>query len=336
MIGQIVSRLRHGVPEIEHRRAFDASPPLIYAFLAAVSLATAAGLLLLRFTIDPGVFLYALWSAWLWLGGILAKRVGHTRIGGAAEVAGLVYGGAFAFVFGILCLTTLATSDQDAALYRADLALGFDWRAFAEWIRPHDLTQSILTAVYRSLVWQPAVVIALLFAAGRGQRAWRLAAAWFASLLLCSAFYPFLPAQGPMVYFHFQEAQFPGLLTDWPWKFGPIINAVRDQGLRHIEPAILTGLITFPSFHVAAAVILGWAAWPVRYLGPVLVVLNTLMGVSAIICGPHYLVDIISGVGAGLVGIVLSKPMVAFEAKAEQFPSPDGRSMATRRIRRFK
>ncbi|KRC82348.1 phosphatase PAP2 family protein [Sphingomonas sp. Root241] len=317
MIGQIVSRLRHGVPEIERRRAFDASPPLVYTVLAAVALATAAGLLLLRFTIDPDIFLYALWPAWLWLGGILVKRVGHTSIGGAAEVAGLVYAGAFAFIFGILCLTAIATSDQDAALHRADLALGFDWRAFADWIRPYNLTQSILTAVYRSLVWQSAAIIALLFAAGRGQRAWRLAAAWFASLLLCSAFYPFFPAQGPMVYFHFQEAQFPGLLSDSPWRFGPIIHAVRDQGLRHIEPVLLTGLITFPSFHVAAALILGWAAGPVRYVGPVFVVLNALMGVSAIICGPHYLVDIIAGIGAGLAGIVLSKYIVAFRIKAE-------------------
>lgn len=67
----------------------------------------------------------------------------------------------------------------------------------------------------------------------------------------------------------------------------------------------LYGLITFPSFHVAAAVLIAYAArgTPLAFLA---LVLNLVMAVSALSEGGHYLVDVLAGAAvAGLaIGVV--------------------------------
>ena len=47
---------------------------------------------------------------------------------------------------------------------------------------------------------------------------------------------------------------------------------VRDGSLRVLDFDKLTGIVTFPSFHAAAAVLYLWAFWPVRWIGPLALV----------------------------------------------------------------
>ena len=42
----------------------------------------------------------------------------------------------------------------------------------------------------------------------------------------------------------------------------------------------ITGIVSFPSFHAASAVLYIWALWPVRYVGGAAVILNLLMMAS--------------------------------------------------------
>ena len=59
----------------------------------------------------------------------------------------------------------------------------------------------------------------------------------------------------------------------------------------------MEGMITFPSFHVAGALLVTWAfrRYPVWGVG--LGVINVLMIVSTVMTGAHYVVDVIASFG---------------------------------------
>ena len=85
------------------------------------------------------------------------------------------------------------------------------------------------------------------------------------------------------------------------------ILALRDGSLRHLELFKITGIVSFPSFHAASAVLYIWALWPVRYVGGAAVVLNLLMMASTPVIGAHYMIDVFGGVALAVVGIWLAK-----------------------------
>lgn len=305
----IFARLRRGVPSEARRPAFDAVSIPAYVALAAVAVATVAALILLGFTVDLTPLGYSIWAAWLWIGGVLVKRVGHHKLGTAVEAIGFLFVADVFFLYLIPALTALALPDADPLLIKADAALRFDWRTVAGALEPHQRALTYLVAVYRSIVWQPIVVISLLAATNRTARIWSFALGWIVTLSIISAIYPLIPAQGPMTFYHIAQERFPGLLSDGPWGFSPIIHQIRDLGVRHITQQMLTGLVSFPSFHVAAAVLLAWAAWPIRFAGSVFLLLNLVMAAASIICGPHYLVDVLSGLAVAVVAIGLVAPI---------------------------
>ena len=82
---------------------------------------------------------------------------------------------------------------------------------------------------------------------------------------------------------------------------------VRDGSLRQLSLTALTGLVTFPSFHTAAAVLYLWAFWPVRWIGPAAVAINVVMVLATPICGGHYLVDVFAGIGIAVASILAAK-----------------------------
>lgn len=310
MAGSIIVRLRSGVPKDEVRNPFARDSLPAYTATITVILAAAAMLAARGMTAEPSAFLNLSYPAWLWVGGVMAKRVGHHRVGTLAEAVGIVGVASFFFVLLQAGLTTIALPDADALLISADRLVGFDWKRTADWLHPHQEAMIYITAIYRSIVWQPPIILACLCYANRTGRLWTFVLAWLVSLAIVMMIYPFLPAQGGFLYYHFQPEAWPGRLSDDPWRFGPVIHALRDSGVRHLQPGDMTGLVSFPSFHVAAAVLLGWAARPLRIIGPIALVLNIGMALAAIICGPHYLVDVIGGAAIALLAIVVAKSLV--------------------------
>jgi membrane-associated phospholipid phosphatase len=102
------------------------------------------------------------------------------------------------------------------------------------------------------------------------------------------------------------------------------ILALRDGSLRHLELFKITGIVSFPSFHAASAVLYIWALWPVRYVGGAAVVLNLLMVASTPVIGAHYMIDVFGGVALAVIGIWLAKYLldivVPSSAKAHATP----------------
>src|SRR5262249_35388893 len=82
---------------------------------------------------------------------------------------------------------------------------------------------------------------------------------------------------------------------------------VRDGALRHLNLFALAGIVTFPSFHAASAVLYAWALWPVRWMRPVALLANGAMLASTPIDGGHYFIDLIAGIAVALFAILVAR-----------------------------
>ena len=77
--------------------------------------------------------------------------------------------------------------------------------------------------------------------------------------------------------------------------FYNLCDALRNGEMTRISLTQVNGLITFPSFHAALAIILIYASRGVKVLFPAFLVLNLLMLAATPTVGGHYFIDIIAG-----------------------------------------
>ena len=65
----------------------------------------------------------------------------------------------------------------------------------------------------------------------------------------------------------------------------------------------LEGLITFPSFHTAVAILFAWALWRTPVAWVFGVILNGLMILATPLAGSHYVIDLVGGTVVAMVAI---------------------------------
>jgi len=221
--------------------------------------------------------------------GLVLRGLGITRIGSGIESIALFTAISMAAPLSavIMASSNMPLVDQWLAELDRDLFFGFNRSEVANWVASRDGLFWVTQQVYHSLIIQPYVLLAILYAAGMTGRGCRLLFAWGLTLAIILCIFPFFPATGmPPFFLEYQETFF----------------GARDGTLRIIGRQALTGIITFPSFHAAAAVLLGWGFLRVGKLGPPMVVLNLLMFFSAIVAG-HYLIDLFAGGAIAVVAI---------------------------------
>ena len=167
---------------------------------------------------------------------------------------------------------------QDGFFARIDTALGFHWLPWAKIIfRP--AIDRFTRPFYFSMAVQPALCV-LIFSVAAPQRNRRLLTAVVLSVLVCIAISGLVPAIGP--------GEVYGMNSPWT----PVVSAIRAGS--H-DPLPYVGIITFPSFHAALAVLFTVAHRGLRSFYP-FAALNGLMLLTVPFFGNHYLVDILAGV----------------------------------------
>ena len=283
--------------EQRHAAPFDRRLIPLYAIIGIAVAVLVGSVESGEFTYDPALLKFAIFVAMIAVIGYAARWVQFSAMAGIAEAVALLCAIA---VLVPLCAAVLASSNRplvDDFLLRLDAGLffGFDRRVFAEEMSSLPVLMAAMKFAYRSLSFQPFLLVVALFLGKREDRAWTFVGAWFTTLLLTLAIFPFFPALGTPPYGMRWIATFEHL---------------RSGELRYLGDDTLTGIITFPSFHAAAAVLLAWGFASFRGVGLPLVLLNALMFVSAIAEGGHYLVDLFAGGAVALVALKIAEPMI--------------------------
>lgn len=204
---------------------------------------------------------------------------------------------------------------QDANLYAIDRAFGLDWAAYVGFVDAHPLLAAWLNYGYTMIRW-PIFVIPVVLAAKRDYH--RIEEFTFA-FGMALAVTMILSALVPAIGVYQQIGLDPGSLKNIDPR--AYLDQLRDlpptrEGLlRHLELLGLGGIVTFPSFHAASAVLYAWALWPVRWFRPIAIAVNGLMLAATPINGGHYFVDIFAGIAIAIAAIVAARCIARFIAR---------------------
>jgi membrane-associated phospholipid phosphatase len=191
---------------------------------------------------------------------------------------------------------------RDAELMAADRWLGFNLRGYLGFVNTRPWLMKVSLLAYMSMLWQPPIVFVVLMVTRRIERLQDFAVSLIVSLAITITVFALFPALGWYGYLHISAADFPNL--SFFSNFVSHLEDVRSGALRAIPLDDIRGIISFPSYHAAAAVLAVWAVWPVRVVRWPLLVLNALMMASTPIEGTHYFVDVIGGVIVSMCSVL--------------------------------
>jgi membrane-associated phospholipid phosphatase len=194
---------------------------------------------------------------------------------------------------------------RDGELLAADRWLGFDLQAYLGFVDSRPWLVSVSLVAYMTMLWQAPIVFVVLSLSARVERLQDFALSLVVSLVVTIAIFALFPALGWYGYLRVEPAAFPHL--SFFATFVSHLEAVRGGTLRAIPIDDIRGVISFPSYHAAAAALAVWALWPIRLIRWPLMMVNAVMVASTPIEGTHYLVDVIGGlaVSAGSVLFVV-------------------------------
>jgi hypothetical protein len=218
---------------------------------------------------------------------------------------------------------------QDSNLLAIDRALGFDWAAYVRFVDAHATLASWLNSGYAMIRWPIFAIPVILAALRQYRRIEEFTFAFGVALAATTIISALIPAIGvyqeigldPATLKHVNVNAYLDQLRDLP--------LTRDGVLRHLDLMGLGGIVTFPSFHAASALLYAWALWPLRWWRPVIVLINGVMLAATPIDGGHYFVDLIAGTAIAVAAIMAAKAVGRFIAGRQAASAFAGATAAT-------
>ena len=172
---------------------------------------------------------------------------------------------------------------RDGLFIELDQAIGFSVPGIMAWVSQHHIIRLVLDRSYVSLTWLllPATLVPVL--AGKRESAERFLAANTIAFLIALPVFTALPAIGPWAGYNFAG--------------NPAQKACEASivALHAGGPAGELGIICFPSFHTIWAVLSVVALWPFRSLRVPSSLLASLIVMSTVTTGWHYVSDVFAG-----------------------------------------
>jgi PAP2 superfamily len=200
-------------------------------------------------------------------------------------------------VLGLLCSYAAAVTAmpyRDAELLAIGQWLGFDRTGYVHFFTDKSWKISLSNFVYLSMLPQLAIVPFALIMTNRMERLQRFIAAYGIALISTVAIAVFVPAVGAFVYFDLTPAQYATLPIE-VYTPARTLDALRSGAMKTIRLNDLEGLIAFPSFHTAAAILYAWVLWPIRFIRWPIAAINVAIISTTPIGGSHYAIDLVAG-----------------------------------------
>lgn len=200
----------------------------------------------------------------------------------------------------------------DEKLIAFDALLGFDWKAYLEWLNTKPQLATILSWTYSSMAMQMSLALILPCVIKRLDILQHYVFCLLLTSLATIALAAIFPAVGGYIYYGIALADFSNLQPAAALLHKEHLLGLRDGSLHEIG-ANIQGLVTFPSFHTVVGVLLIYVAWPVGWLRFPVALLNALLILSTLGDGGHYLSDVLAGIAIAIAAIWFSRKMLPIE-----------------------
>jgi hypothetical protein len=175
----------------------------------------------------------------------------------------------------------------DSWLALADARIGVHVPTFVVWMRDHAIIGRLLTLAYFSHAPQFMLTVFALAILRDRDRLWEFAFHFHFCLFVAVAAFAIWPAACAPAYYGFTPIIDVGRAIAQ-------IQGFHDGSLTTIGLADVDGLVSFPSFHVAGALIATWAFRRRRWIVVPLAVINAGLIAATFMTGLHYFIDVLA------------------------------------------
>lgn len=296
-----------------------------WALAAAIALIDAVGLALSGMRLDP----FAL-SKCLAIGSApLAIAWFYTVKRPDIVIASLLESAAFLVLFTNALATasylgtSLAWPLRDEYFDALDKAMGFDFLAHLAYVADNLGFAALLDYTYMSSMLQVVFSVLALAMTRSFERlhAYLVLFALTAGATILIA--TLLPTIGAYAFYNVPDALLPAFRDPRSgWDQVPHILALRNGSMREIPLADLHGLVSFPSFHTALAIITVWANLRTRYVNVAILLLNLPLIIATPTLGSHYLCDILGGSLVAFTALAFVSGFERRPARRHAFAAP--------------
>jgi hypothetical protein len=218
------------------------------------------------------------------------------RIAYAFGALGLMVG--VSYVNACLALVAMASPIplQDPWLLSSSAAIGFDYRALLEWIAARPPLGELLKLAYLSSGPMTYVAPVILAWTRQNRRLRRFVTLYALVLTLCVSIAILLPSEGYALYAPLPADLARRLPPGAATFYGAVAEAYRSGALRVLDPSHFDGVVVFPSFHTAMALLTVYALWETPILRVAAVALGGAVLLSVVPIGGHYVWDVVAAV----------------------------------------
>jgi PAP2 superfamily len=207
----------------------------------------------------------------------------------------------FGFLWAVIIASCLVAALKypliDSTLDRMDAALGLHWMFLFNFVQSRPWLDALLTYGYWTSAVQIPPICIILNAIGRHDRVDELVSVFMANLTIVVSISAILPAAGAWVYYDVVP-----LVNAY---YLPLFEGLRDGSIREIALTNITGIVQFPSFHVAMGILFTYAVRGIRFLFPIVTIMNVLLIAGTPTVGGHYFIDVIVGAALTLTLIMI-------------------------------
>lgn len=294
----------------DHAAIYRLVPLWLWALLAAIALIDAVWLLATPVSIAPSSYILIAQSALLAVFGVFA---GH-RLDAWPRFQMMAIGGAFMALawptlrfYNHLTMTT-SLPLVDGQLAAMDIALGFDWLSYVQFLDQHPMLTIAMNFFYDSLANYVSLLFLILLCTRDGrERCRELVTLFLLTAIICSTLGTAYPAVAAAE-FHAPVAVLFQTIDPYEGSYHlSHLRMLRDFPAPVLDLADMPGLVTFPSFHTALGVVAIYCARSSRWLLAGSAVANGLMIASTPLFGAHYGVDVIGGAAVAFCAIAMLK-----------------------------
>lgn len=193
-----------------------------------------------------------------------------------------------------------------------DGALGADWQAYFKAVQVHPWIVRVLDLSYKSLSALSVIAFVVISCSRDVRRPRFFLEAFFTTAVICTVAGMFFPAQGTVMHYLGAESSFSNFATAPGLWFIKPLQLLRSDAAVMLDIHELPGLVTFPSFHVGAVVVMVASFWRTPLFLPALVY-GFMVAASTPIFGGHYIVDLLAGTGVSAAVVALIARQKRFE-----------------------
>jgi hypothetical protein len=280
-------------------------PAVMAGIVVAVTAVDCVWAALRHFDIDRVAYArLAALSLGLWLAAMF-----YARVRNVPAIAAMLFGTAFLIAFSAgfsvlnYFLLTVAHTRIDAELAGVDRALGVNWPLMVTALAPHPFVNGVSRVCYESVLPQVALLVVCLGWRGRSRQIHEFCVALALGAALTVAFWTLFPSFGAFSVYNLPQSVSARLNLSLDQHYAHDLVRLLASGPGRISPSEVKGLIGFPSFHAALAILVVWYGRTLPYVGWPLAFWNLAVLIATPIQGGHHVVDVIGGLAVAALSV---------------------------------